>query len=165
MLLKLIELSNSVMTRKGELKMRRKLRKLLKTNIEKMSTFRLSIMLMKTHELNRSLNDVDENKWLNEKGHIPGVGCWWSVSRIIVLVAPPYRVRPEWSRSGVTCRTKQVAEKAVGTAMIRALPVQYHPVARRRGGYSRRGVYPQPLKFGASTSADQGNEMCRHDIV
>jgi hypothetical protein len=36
--------------------------KLLKTNIEKMSVFRLSIMLMKTQELRHSLHDVDENK-------------------------------------------------------------------------------------------------------
>jgi hypothetical protein len=36
--------------------------KLLKTNVEKMSVFRLSMMLMKTRELNRSLHDVDENK-------------------------------------------------------------------------------------------------------
>jgi len=36
--------------------------KLLKTSIEKMSAFRLSIMLMKTSELNRSLHYVDENK-------------------------------------------------------------------------------------------------------
>jgi hypothetical protein len=36
--------------------------KLLKTNVEKMSVFRLSMMLMKTRELNRSLHDVDEKK-------------------------------------------------------------------------------------------------------
>jgi hypothetical protein len=36
--------------------------KLLKTNVEKMSVFRLSTMLMKTNELNRSFQDVDENK-------------------------------------------------------------------------------------------------------
>jgi hypothetical protein len=36
--------------------------KLLKTHIEKMSVFRLSTMLMKTRELNRSLHDVDEKK-------------------------------------------------------------------------------------------------------
>jgi len=46
--------------KKGELKMRRKFHKLLKTHIEKMSAFRLSIMLMKTRELNRSLHYVDE---------------------------------------------------------------------------------------------------------
>ena len=40
--------------------MRRKFSKLLKTNIEKMSAFRLSTMLMKTNELNPSLHDVDE---------------------------------------------------------------------------------------------------------
>ena len=36
--------------------------KFLKTNIEKMSTFRLSIMLMKTRELDHSLHHVDEKK-------------------------------------------------------------------------------------------------------
>jgi hypothetical protein len=36
--------------------------KLLKTNVEKMSAFRLSIMLMKTNELNYYLHYVDENK-------------------------------------------------------------------------------------------------------
>ena len=36
--------------------------KLLKTNIEKMSTFGLSMMLMKTNELHASIQDVDENK-------------------------------------------------------------------------------------------------------
>jgi hypothetical protein len=36
--------------------------KLLKTNVEKMSVFRLSTMLMKTNELNKPLHDVDENK-------------------------------------------------------------------------------------------------------
>jgi len=40
--------------------------KLLKTNVEKMSVFRLSIMLMKTHELSRSLHDVDEKKGVVE---------------------------------------------------------------------------------------------------
>jgi hypothetical protein len=34
----------------------------MKTNIEKMSVFRLSTMLMKKNELKRSLHDVDENK-------------------------------------------------------------------------------------------------------
>jgi hypothetical protein len=41
--------------------MRGKFLKLLKTHIEKMSAFRLSIMLMKKHELNRYLHYVDEN--------------------------------------------------------------------------------------------------------
>jgi hypothetical protein len=36
--------------------------KLLKTNGRKMPVFRLSTMLMKKKELNRSLHDVDENK-------------------------------------------------------------------------------------------------------
>jgi len=36
--------------------------KLLKTHVEKMSTFRLSRMLMKLKELNRYFQDVDEKK-------------------------------------------------------------------------------------------------------
>jgi len=36
--------------------------KLLKTDIEKMPVFRLSMMLMKANELSLSLQDVDENK-------------------------------------------------------------------------------------------------------
>ncbi len=58
--------------------------KLLKTNVEKMSVFRLSMMLMKTNELNRSLHDVDEKKgegsWTGnrskqtEEGGLDGVG-------------------------------------------------------------------------------------------
>jgi hypothetical protein len=36
--------------------------KLLKTNVEKMSAFRLSIIFMKKNELNRYLHDVDEKK-------------------------------------------------------------------------------------------------------
>jgi hypothetical protein len=35
---------------------------LLKTNVEKMSLFRLAIMLMKTNQLNHSLHYVDEKK-------------------------------------------------------------------------------------------------------
>ncbi|MGA2985279.1 MAG: hypothetical protein ABSG32_15820 [Terriglobia bacterium] len=35
---------------------------LLKTNGDKMSNFRFSMMLMKTKELSQSLHDVDENK-------------------------------------------------------------------------------------------------------
>jgi len=36
--------------------------KLLKTHVEKMSVFRLSMILMKTKELTSSLHDVDEKK-------------------------------------------------------------------------------------------------------
>jgi hypothetical protein len=36
--------------------------KLLKTNVEKMSVVRLSIIFMKTNELNAPLHDVDEKK-------------------------------------------------------------------------------------------------------
>jgi hypothetical protein len=46
--------------KKGELKMRLKFLNLLKTHVEKMSIFRLSMMLMKTNELNHSLHYVDE---------------------------------------------------------------------------------------------------------
>ncbi|HMD86777.1 MAG TPA: hypothetical protein VKO18_18970 [Terriglobia bacterium] len=66
MLLKLTDLYDSAMARvvkkKGELKMSREFRKLLKTHIEKMPVFRLSMMLMKTNELDHSLQDVDEKK-------------------------------------------------------------------------------------------------------
>jgi len=51
-----------VMEKKGELKLRLKFPKLMKTNIEKMSVFRLSMMLMKTNDLHYFLHDVDENK-------------------------------------------------------------------------------------------------------
>jgi hypothetical protein len=44
--------------------------KLLKTHVEKMSAFRLSMMLMKTRELNRSLHYVDENKWFKSGGNL-----------------------------------------------------------------------------------------------
>ena len=50
-----------VMKKKG-VKIEAKFLKLLKTHIEKMSAFRLSMMFMKTNELNRSLHDVDEKK-------------------------------------------------------------------------------------------------------
>jgi hypothetical protein len=36
--------------------------KLLKTHVEKMSAFRLSMIFMKTNELEASLQDVDEKK-------------------------------------------------------------------------------------------------------
>jgi hypothetical protein len=36
--------------------------KLLKTNIEKMSAFRLSMISMKTNELSHAFQDVDEKK-------------------------------------------------------------------------------------------------------
>ena len=51
----------TVMKKKGE-KMRQIFTKLLKTHIEKMPAFRLSMMLMKTNELKRCLHDVDEKK-------------------------------------------------------------------------------------------------------
>jgi hypothetical protein len=44
-----------------------KFAKLLKAHVEKMSTFRLSRMLMKPNELNRSFQDVDEKKGKNRK--------------------------------------------------------------------------------------------------
>ena len=50
------------MEKKGELKFRLKFPKLMKTNVEKMSVFRLSMMLMKTNDLRHSLHYVDENK-------------------------------------------------------------------------------------------------------
>ena len=42
--------------------MGRNFHKLLKTHVEKMSVFGLSMMLMKTNELYHSFQDVDENK-------------------------------------------------------------------------------------------------------
>ena len=48
--------------KKGDLKMGLMFRKSLKAHIEKMSTFRLSMMLMKTQDLYRSLHYVDEKK-------------------------------------------------------------------------------------------------------
>ena len=47
---------------KKRLEMSRNFRKLLKKHIEQMSAFRLSIIFMKTNELNHSLHYVDENK-------------------------------------------------------------------------------------------------------
>jgi hypothetical protein len=41
--------------------------KLLKTDVENMSVFRLSTMLMKTNELNQSLHDVDEKNGVIEE--------------------------------------------------------------------------------------------------
>jgi hypothetical protein len=66
MSLKLKHLADSSMAgvaggKKG-LKMSRNFRNLLKTHIEKMSSFRLSIMLKKTNELNCYLHYVDEKK-------------------------------------------------------------------------------------------------------
>jgi hypothetical protein len=66
MSLKLSHLLESVVARikgkKGDKKMRQEFIKLLKTHIENMSAFRLSIMLKKTSELNHSLHYVDEGK-------------------------------------------------------------------------------------------------------
>ena len=47
--------------------MRQNFIKLLKTNVENMSVFRLSTMLMKTNELNQSLHDVDEKNGVIEE--------------------------------------------------------------------------------------------------
>ena len=49
--------------KKGVKKMGVNCVKLLKTHVEKMPVFRLSTMLMKTHELHHSFHDVDEKKW------------------------------------------------------------------------------------------------------
>ena len=71
MSLKLNDLSDSARARvagkKGDQKMSRNFRKLLKTHVEKMSAFSLSIMLMKTSELNHSLHYVDETTVVSEK--------------------------------------------------------------------------------------------------
>ena len=50
------------MKKKGQ-KMGPNFAKLLKTHIEKMSTSRLSMIFMKTNELNHAFQDVDEKKW------------------------------------------------------------------------------------------------------
>jgi hypothetical protein len=47
---------------RGELKMQESLAMLLKTHVEKMSTFRLATMLMKTQGLTLFCHDVDEKK-------------------------------------------------------------------------------------------------------
>ena len=52
----------AVYGKKGELKMRLKFPNLLKTHVEKMSIFRLSIILMKINELRHFLHYVDEKK-------------------------------------------------------------------------------------------------------
>jgi hypothetical protein len=48
--------------------------KLLKTHIEKMSTFRLSMIFMKTNELSHAFQDVDEKKgdccWARDRGEL-----------------------------------------------------------------------------------------------
>jgi hypothetical protein len=49
----------------GELKMKDSLAMLLKTHVEKMSTFHLATMLMKIHDLNFRCHDVDETKRLS----------------------------------------------------------------------------------------------------
>jgi hypothetical protein len=43
-------------------KMRNEAGILLKTHVEKMPAFRLSMIFMKTNDLNQSFQDVDENK-------------------------------------------------------------------------------------------------------
>jgi hypothetical protein len=48
--------------------------KLLKTHVEKMSTFRLSTIFMKTKELNLSLHDVHEKKGV--RGWTRGLEKW-----------------------------------------------------------------------------------------
>jgi len=66
MSLKVKDLAHSevarVVGKKGNKKMGLVSCKSLKTHIEKMPVFRLSIMFMKTNELNRSLHYVDEKK-------------------------------------------------------------------------------------------------------
>jgi len=54
--------------KKGELKMRRTFPKLLRTHIEKMPVFRLSMIFMKTNELEHSLHDIGEKKGVSAPG-------------------------------------------------------------------------------------------------
>jgi hypothetical protein len=56
----------SVSGKNGGKKMGLSFVRLLKTNVEKMSAFRLSTMSLKNNELCLSLHDVDENKWVTE---------------------------------------------------------------------------------------------------
>ena len=55
----------------GKLKMKVSLAMLLKTNIEKMSAFRLATMLMKTNDLNSVCHDVDEKKGAYQNRQFP----------------------------------------------------------------------------------------------
>jgi hypothetical protein len=66
--------------------------KSLKKHVEKMSVFRLSIMLMKTNELNRHLHYVDE-----KKGEINLCGSkTWGMRRAAARPLQPY---PAYSRA------------------------------------------------------------------
>ena len=91
--------------------MRRKFRKLLKTHIEKMSTFRLSMIFMKTNELSPSLQDVDEKKGTYSKamrvagyagreaggGRVQVAQVVGTVDDPVVLVAVrAFPIRDEW---------------------------------------------------------------------
>ncbi len=62
---KIVNLSSvaGVVKKKRDKKMGLNFVKLLKTNIEKMSIYRLFAMLMKANELNSLSRDVGENKW------------------------------------------------------------------------------------------------------
>lgn len=62
------------MGKKGGQKLRPSNRNLLKGNIEKMSLFRLSIILMKTNKLSLSLHCVGDNKRLNRRSQNSGFG-------------------------------------------------------------------------------------------
>ncbi len=65
--------------------------KLLKTHIEKMSDFRLSMIFMKKNELGHALHDVDENKG---ESSLCGLGvCGWRERHI-----PTVTLYPAFSR-------------------------------------------------------------------
>jgi hypothetical protein len=100
MLLKLKGLTDFVMVRvvkKRGWELRRKYRKLLKTHIEKMSTFRLSMIFMKTKELIPPLQDVDEKKGTYSKamqvvgyaGRETGGGGRVQVAQVVGTVDDP----------------------------------------------------------------------------
>jgi hypothetical protein len=57
---------SAVVEKKGE-KLGKNFFKLLKTHIEKMPVFRLSMIFMKTNELNHSFHDITENKGSYQK--------------------------------------------------------------------------------------------------
>jgi hypothetical protein len=60
-----------------------KFAKLLKAHVEKMSTFRLSRMLMKPNELEHSFQDVDEKKGESRKAKKSG---HWVIGDLRLLI-------------------------------------------------------------------------------
>ena len=84
--------------------------KLLKTNGEKMSVFRLSTMLMKTKELNYPLHDVDENKCSYRMGA--------QNSELGVMLSP-------WSRVPLHGTPERKAMPATSSSRYRRVPSRF----------------------------------------